>query len=180
MSITDVTSIIGAIVGVATLIGVFMALHQININKKQLSLSTISYCLEKFGKLDLRHDTNESIVKDYVDLVSEELFFFQYKYLPTEIAYEWLDGMLDYVPLLDKEDNVLNGDVCLLQLATRHKELLRNYPRVRHTFTVGHSIDISNIYEERKEQLLIRQQARRNLIASMYINLTENYTSFDE
>jgi hypothetical protein len=171
MSLTELTSLIGTAISAGTLVGLIIALNQIRINRKQLSLSTISYCLEKFGKLDFHWDTSESTVKAYIDLVSEEVFFFQYKYLPTEIAYEWLDGMLDYIPLFDGERNLLNGEECLLHLAKNHAALLRNYPRVIHTFTIHHFVDISQIYNHSNEGIKIKQQARENLIKSMYINL---------
>lgn len=180
MDIVEVTSLISSGVGIATLIGVFMAVDQIRINRKQLSLSTISYCLEKFGKLNIYHDTDVATVKAYVDLVSEELFFFQYKYLPKEIAYEWIDGMLDYMPLFDSEGKLLNGDVCLLELAKSHPDLLRNYPRIKHTFTINHHFDVSLIYNHTNESRKLRMEARENLIKTMYIKLTEQYTSFDE
>jgi hypothetical protein len=48
-----------------------------------------------------------AISKRYIDLCSEELFYFQMGYVPEEIMDEWIDGMLSYLPLKDKAGKIV-------------------------------------------------------------------------
>lgn len=59
-------------------------------------------------------------MKNYIDLVNEELFYIQRGYLPTDIAKEWIDGTIDYIPITNKTGPriTLNENICIDLLKT--------------------------------------------------------------
>ena len=164
--IVDIANIIVAL-------GVIVAITQININRKQLHFDTIARCIEEFRKLDnlLGNAANEPQLLKYIDLVNEELFYFQHNYLPKVIALEWIDGMLDYLTLLDTNSDVLNKGNCIPLLQIKHDFYLRDYPRIVHSFTIRQDHDLSIIYSNKPEDRNWRIQNRKAIIEEIYNNV---------
>lgn len=157
-----------------TAAGVVAAAIQIIINRKQLFLGTIARCIESFRKIELElssHPTAEPIIKNYVDLVAEELFYFQNGYIPKVVALEWIDGMIDYLPLLDKNGKVLNIGHGNEQLAAKKDVLLKNYPRIKHAFTISIFYDIELAYSQANNLLLQRTLQRKKIVEEIYNNI---------
>lgn len=158
---------------VATAFGIWIAIIQVFINRKQLHLATIKRCIDEFRLLTSPNNNNysDADAAKYVDLVNEELFYFQHHYIPKVIAYEWIDGMLDYLPLFDKNENILNNGFCVERLSNKYDTFFKDYPRIKYTFTVLSDYDFETVYSKQKDKQELRLIIRKNLVQSLYQNL---------
>jgi hypothetical protein len=158
---------------IATAFGIWVAMVQLLINQKQLHLDTIKRCIDEFRNLTSPTNINysDADATRYIDLVNEELFYFQHNYIPRVVAYEWIDGMLDYIPLFDKTGNILNKGYCVPRLALKPEIFFKDYPRIKHTFTILDDYDFETIYAQTLEKKDLRLIARKNLVESIYHNL---------
>ena len=157
---------------VITALGVLIAVTAYSVSRKSLYLSTIEKCIEGFRNLkNLKKQPSREEIEEYVDLVNEELFYFQHGYLPIEIADEWIDGMIDFIPIFDKKGNVLNPNNSIQDLAEKHEKYFQNYPRVVTAFTVKGSHDFKLIYSSDAKSSTKRKSQRRKLIIEILKNL---------
>ncbi len=156
-----------------TAISLVIAVIQIKINRKQLNLSVIEKCINDFRSIDgLSIETNKVVVvKKYIDLVNEELFYIQRGYLPLDISKEWVDGIIDYIPILDRQTKEILNRGNSFKLLNDDLNILDAYPRIRHTFSVSKSYDFSKIYNPQSEFLVERVKARKELINELLMNL---------
>jgi hypothetical protein len=166
----EIFSLIFSLITVLSLVFVVL---QIRINRQQLYLSTISKCIDDFRRLEdlTRSTADKSLVRKYVDLVNEELFYFQHNYIPNDVAREWIDGMIDYMPIKDVKGIILNEEYCLRELAINGEEYLTNYPRVEYVFIVRKSYDFALAYSKDKGNRQSRVRLRNKLITEILENL---------
>jgi len=80
-------------------------------------------------------------------------FFFKQKYIPEEVAKEWLDGMLYFLPLFHENGDVISKGPYFELLGN---ELFKNYPRLRNTFRVSWFPNMENPNDREKliEQMI--------------------------
>jgi hypothetical protein len=94
--------------------------------------------------IDLTAD-QQGVVRQYLDLCNEELFYFQNRYLPTEVEVEWLDGMLEFIPLREAAAPIKAGKVYFTSAASVEQEggyfsslpfwsIVNSYPRLKAVF----------------------------------------------
>ena len=158
----------------ATLIGgiaILFAVRDYSINRKQLNLSALESCISRYREkfLMMNNQSSEQLVTEYIDLVNEELFYFEHQFLPKQVAEEWLDGMIDHLPLYDYAGNMLNGGYCLEIIPQRRLLEQYRFKRVRRIFTVKPSHEMSVIYGDVNRAL--KEKSRSRLIKEMIRNL---------
>ncbi|MBS1640668.1 MAG: hypothetical protein JSR12_11495 [Bacteroidetes bacterium] len=157
---------------ILTAISLIYGAVQITINRKQLFSNTISRCLNEFQKINISVDCIDTLtIKKYIDLVGEELFYFQNHYIPKNVAKEWLDGMLDFLPITDSKEVVLNKDHCIIYLGENRSQLLKNYPRIKSAFTLSNEYDIELMYDDSLKSADLRLQIRKNIVEEIYENV---------
>ena len=103
---------------IATIIGgiaILAAVRSYSISRKQLNFTALESCIKRYRDqfLDLDRHAPKSQVLRYIDLVNEELFYFEHNYLPVDVAEEWIDGMIEHLPIFDPTGKVLNPDHCI-------------------------------------------------------------------
>lgn len=169
--------IVSSILSSITILALFLAIRQIKINRQQLYLATISKCIQDFRSLEglSKGTSDKQVLWRYLDLVSEELFYFQHDYLPKVVSAEWIDGMIDFMPVMNRDGQVLNSDNCVAYLASHHKELLSGFPKIRTAFEVEGHYDFSIIYSAERESQNQRSAMRRRLIAEILRNIGTSY-----
>jgi len=168
-------SILVDIAQIATFIGLMIALRQFAIARRQLYFASISRCVSEFQALDITTiETSERKIRKYVDLVGEELFYFQNGYIPKAVAIEWIDGMLGYIPVTDGQGIVVNEGHSLTELVTQRDRYLRGYPRIRSAFTLRGQHDWQTAFGE-NINIDLRGDARRAIAEETYQNV-KNYT----
>ncbi len=165
--------LLSLVVSILTLVALGLAVWQIRINRQQLYLSTITKCVQDFRSLSSinQSTTDRELIWRYVDLVSEELFYFQHDYVPRNVSLEWIDGMIDYLPITDKEGRIQNEDKCLKLLASESEAFLINFPRIRFALTVKQSYDWKKIYSSEMTMVQSRVIERMKLSREVLSNV---------
>ncbi len=74
------------------------------------------------------------MAKSYIDLCNEELFYYQMEYVPDQIMDEWIDGMLSYLPLYDRDGHLVYADYKLMGVL--RQDDLDDYPRIKDALIV--------------------------------------------
>jgi hypothetical protein len=166
--------ILNTIISGLTTCAIVFAVIQININKKQLFFSTIAKCVSDYRSLgEINKLTNDpNTISKYVDLTNEELFYFQNKYIPKIIMMEWIDGMIDFMPITNSYGVIINNDACIAYLAEKRAILFKNYPRIRYAFEVKNHYDFSLIYSEVEDQGSKSAKERLKLIKEILKNVS--------
>lgn len=172
MSLFELLSLI---LSATTVVALFLAVRQIKINRQQLYLSTITKCIQDFRSLSGfdKKTTDTKEIWKYVDLVSEELFYFQYDYIPENVSLEWIDGMIDYLPITTKSGEVLNREHCVDYLAKNGEEFLIAFPRIRSSFEVKRDYNFGLVYSKEKELIPRRVKERIRLAKEIFKNVKE-------
>ncbi len=110
-------------------------------------------------------------MKAYVDFVNEELFYFEQKYIPKDVAYEWIDGMINYMPIFNQAKQILNPNNSITKI--HELNLLKDFQRVRKAFVVKQQYNFDLIYGEADDEAtyLKRRDERERLAKEIYGNL---------
>lgn len=138
----ELTYYIFAILGFASIIWSFFTLV---VSRKQLHFTVISRCIDIFRRdfSDLPLSSDEKNCLKFIDFINEELFYFHLKYIPDSVALEWIDGMINYLPVYHN-GNVINSDGCLIKILENN--LLINYPRVKKSFEIKSTYNFKLIF----------------------------------
>jgi len=113
------------------------------IQRNQLSFAVIANCNQRFQDLlvDLHDDggAGQHAKRRYVDLCNEQLFYFHNGHLPREVFEEWLESMVDYLPLFDNVTGKVHPD----HLGVIDPELLEGYPTIKRVFVIDGPYDLT-------------------------------------
>jgi hypothetical protein len=151
-----IVGIIGMIIGIA---GWMIARRTYRLSRSQFNFAVMISCIDRFQKIiaQLKYGNEqdrEKALTQYIDLCNEELFYFQSRYLPDEVIIEWLEGMIQCLPLFNaKGDNV--NPTCLPGII--EQGLLTNYPRIRKAFTVNELLDPKSDSQRQELTSLIKK-----------------------
>ena len=143
-------------------------------SKKQIHFTTMEKCVSNFKEIIKCSGSQSDKSAEYIEFVSEELFYFENGYLPLAVSIEWIDGMIDYLPFYDKNkvfiksnrlDSLKNQDQTI-----RH---LRDYPRIRKAIQMREEIDfeIAHVSIENENDREMRRQERDKIIYTVIMNL---------
>jgi hypothetical protein len=174
LGIDNVKDFLEVISFIATVIGgiaILSAVRDYSTNRKQLNLSALESCITRFRDhfIHLNHQSPEPLVVEYIDLVNEELFYFQNKYLPKAVAREWIDGMIDAIPLYDPVGIVLNQGYCIPIIHQRKLLDQYRFRRVRTAFTIRQRLDLDVMYGDGSP--VFRETTRRQVVDEILRNL---------
>ena len=105
------------------------------LSRKSLQFSVMIACIERFQDLLPSLDSDEVAERDvlrYLDLCNEELFYFKQRYLRNEVALEWIDGMVRFLPLLNETTKSPWDGQSYLAASDK---LIQKFPRVQYAFS---------------------------------------------
>ncbi len=164
---TSLIANITASLGVIGFIALYLAHQQ---SQRQFNFAVMISCIDRFQKLipliSSGHDN--SSLKQYVDLTNEEFFYFQQNYIPKDVMVEWLDSIINYLPLYVKDESVpINFDF-IVHRTIHNDSLLIGYPRLIKAFLLKESYDTAVIYN--RENIGYRT-LRKKLIKEIAKNL---------
>jgi hypothetical protein len=93
----DIAELIAYIVTIISLPGLILS---ITFSKKQIHFSAMEKCIRDFRDFETSITKLDEFVraKQYIEIVNEEFFYLEEKYLPLVVSIEWIDGMIDYLP----------------------------------------------------------------------------------
>lgn len=126
--------------------------------KKQNYFTVVNNCINKFQENFVQHEKfDENKKLKYLDFVNEQLFYMENDYLPLMISIEWIDGMLDYLPVHYYNEQIFTNPNSRFSDPIE-KETLVLYPRIKHIFTTskqykGTDLTKAENHLERKELL---------------------------
>ena len=164
------------LIGLASII---VGIYSYSISQKSLNLSVLQSCITRFQTLaeELNGEKPDpNIIEKYIELVNEELFYMANGYLPKEVQMEWLDGIINYIPLYSESEtgSIENINPSRIAQEIENKKLLGNYYRIQSAFTIK---NISQIIHPFKKELIykssgeIRNQVRRKIMKKIIQNL---------
>jgi hypothetical protein len=161
------------IVGILANVIIALTIPTYLLTKKQLNASIMSKCIEEFRLkyIGLNEESDIAVIKGYIDLVNEELFYTEKKYLEYEVAFEWVDGMIDNMPVYYKNKNKNDSSTCLKIID--EQRLLTGYPRVLKAFTINTNLDFEQIFSSKANKT-----ERKKLITIILKNVGVNRSFF--
>ena len=133
--------------------GIFYFTHM--ESQKQFKFNVMLNCIERFQDLLPLEDKNgydSTRLRKYIDLTSEELFYFQQAYIPKNVIIEWLDSIVQNFPIY------LSGNEILVNYEGLAKEIhdmdiLKRFPRLLRAFTMNMKladVDLSSLQGKTK------------------------------
>ena len=143
-------------------------------SKKQIHFATMEKCVSNFKKITKRSGVPVDKSAEYIEFVSEELFYFENGYLPLAVSIEWIDGMIDYLPFYDKDKAfIASNRLDPLKSQDQAIKLLQDYPRIRKAIQMREAIDfeIVHISIENETDREKRRQERDKIIYAVIMNL---------
>ncbi len=157
-NVKDVAQTVAFVLGSLSLVVATIAYL---LSRKGLQFNVMIACIQRFQDLLPSLDGDdlaEGHVRQYLDLCNEELFYFQKNYLRKEVALEWIEGMLRFLPLIN-EDTKSPWDGTSY-LASSDK-LIHQFPRVAHAFSTATFPDLATQEARRRYVERILNRARR-------------------
>lgn len=106
------------------------------LSKKQHYFAVINNCMNKFQENFALECKFTDQHRKYLDLVNEQLFYIEEEYIPIAVATEWIDGIIDYLPVIlnDGSQRLTNPESLFGRtLSSLELEL---FPRVRKAMTI--------------------------------------------
>ena len=161
------------IVKILGVITVIVAIYHLGLNRKKLNFDVIESCISRFKEIleNLLEGQKSGDIEKintslhlYVHLVNEELFYMANEYIPEEVSKEWIDGMIEMIPLLNSEGNIVNEKY--ISYPGQLLEIIKNNPRVYYTFHYDGDVDLlysTNMLEKVKARKRIVNQVLKNL-----------------
>jgi hypothetical protein len=159
-NIKDLVQTLAALIGSVSL---FIAAVAYFVSRKALQFNVMISCIGRFQALLPSLDSDEVAEQDvlrYMDLCNEELFYFEHEYLRREVALEWIEGMIKFLPVLDEATGApWDGQ----SFITASDELMQEFPRVAYAFSSPVSPEITTREGRRRqvERILKRAQQYR-------------------
>ena len=166
-SITTIIANIATSLGVLSFIG-FIFYYR--FNQKQFQYTVMISCIDRFQKLlpELHQKENNSVIRQYVDLTNEEFFYFQYGYIPKHVIVEWMDGIIDCIPIYKvNESEPLNKSPKLFN-DIHEKNILDEYNRLKIAFTIKGDYDFNSIVNPKSDSY---RSSRVDLIKEILHNI---------
>lgn len=161
-----------------TTAGVIIVVVQYLLTKKQLHQATIARCIDTFRNMENIDSTTteRALLKKYIDLVNEELFYIQHGYIPDEIALEWIDGMLDILPVYSTVGEKVNLPYTNEELVKHYNFYFPSFPRISNSFLIKNELSekANSVFADKSANSENRIEVRR-LICKEIRNRVKKY-----
>jgi hypothetical protein len=165
--------LLSKISGILTFIVVIIGLLSLRYSKKQIHFNTMTKCIDEYRRIVrdqqrlLYKDDKDSVYEKYIlaldhlGLVNEELFYMQKNYLHKDISSEWINNMLDYIPVKHNgkciNESVIRNSKELHSLSNeqiqKYINVVKDFNKIDAIFTINKPYPIiENKYAE-KDQL---------------------------
>jgi hypothetical protein len=161
---------------ISTILGgaaIIYAVLSYKVTQKQLNFAVLDRCISIFHEryLYISNDSDRVILKSYVDFVNEELFYFEKDYIHKDVAIEWIDGMINYMPIYNQVNKILNPNNSITKIDELN--LFKDFQRVKKAFVVKNKYNFDLIYSETTTDAsyLDRKNERERLAKEIYKNL---------
>lgn len=172
-TIKDIAEFVSFVVTSLSLSAIYFSYFH---SKKQIHFTTIEKCINDYRSLYHKYEekyNNPKFLDQYLDLVNEELFYIENGYLPKEVAEEWIDGMIDYLPFIMKGNFISSLKFVQFDNQLNTEKQLFSFPRILKFITISIDFDFEKIYLplSTRENLEYRNKERMRLIKHLRKNL---------
>jgi hypothetical protein len=163
---------------VATIVGVIVIVYTVrgySLSQNQFKFGVMTHCLDRyyavmFEQSGLKNTDSDMWFQQYCELINEQMFYFQVKYLPLDVIIEWLDGILDFVIIRKAGSNeVINSEV--VKDSDRIVVKQEFFPRLKAAFTIHSGNDYKPAFDKENPNY---SETRRLLITEVLTNLRGN------
>jgi hypothetical protein len=157
----SVKSVVETVALVAGSLSLIVASVAYVLSRKSLQFTVMIACIERFQELLPNLDIDTADQRDvlrYLDLCNEELFYFKRKYLRKDVALEWIEGMVRFLPLLNEATKLPWPSQTYL---SGSKELIYRFPRVEFVFSTPAEPDVATDEARRRYVERIFDRAQR-------------------
>jgi hypothetical protein len=100
---TQIAANIATVLGV---LGVIFLFVQHFHNKDLRNLQLMHRCIDIFRDW---FKNNQKVDFSYLELLNEELFYFQKRLIQEKVAVEWIEGILDFIVIYGQNNAALNS-----------------------------------------------------------------------
>lgn len=180
-SAKDWAEFISYLVTSISLIGFLLAYA---MSKKQVHFMTMDKCIRDFREIVLGNAaTDKQFAKRYIDLVNEEFFYIQNGFIPLDVAIEWIDGMIDYLPFYTHNNQFVPSiGITDFKSEETTKKILDGHTRVLKAISLGKPIqfEIVNRKLNNKDKLAIRKERGRliySILKNLNLKIYRNWTA---
>jgi hypothetical protein len=87
------------------LVGIVFLINEYNSNKGLRNLQLMGRCIDSYKEWLKTGKVNQ----EYLELLGEELFYFQRGLLDKRVAIEWIQGIIDMIQIQGEKGEVLNN-----------------------------------------------------------------------
>ena len=178
-SCKDVAEFISYIVIIISLLGLWVTYL---LSKRQIHFSVMEKCIKDFRDYEKGASELSELnrAKHYIELINEEFFYMENKYLPLVVSIEWIDGMIDYLPFVMENDAFIkSNDLKGFDSIEKTNILLKNYPRIRKVIQINSVLKFELIHSEVDDENKrgLRRKERDKLIFFIISNLNIRITT---
>lgn len=122
------------IIGSLSILVIFLSYY---LSKKHFNHNILIECNKRYQEILKQNpcwvNPEINILRQYLDLCSDELFYQQKKYIQDGIINDWLDGMISLLPHYIGDKNH-NSDCKWINIK-ENENIYSNYKRVKATFS---------------------------------------------
>ena len=177
VSVKDLIELLSYVVTIVSLIALYIAYKQ---STKQIHFSVMTKCIQDYRNFLKSEELDESRhAMEYIELINEELFYLEKNYLPFEVAVEWIDGMIDYLPFYANGRFQASKNLSALNSEEKTRSILYDYPRIKKIIALNTEINLEIAFlDSFNEGLRLQRQAeRKKIIVHILMTLKKKRTS---
>ena len=98
----------------ATVIGILIFIYAYRnelLSKRALNFSVMESCILRYQPIVAKmreegHDPRH--IEEFISITKEELFYIHRGYIDKQVASEWIEGMITYLPVYDENGRQIN------------------------------------------------------------------------
>ncbi|MFZ6050755.1 hypothetical protein [Halocola ammonii] len=159
----DIIVVLVNVLGVAAII---IAVQSYRLKQKSNYFQVVNNLVNKYQDnfLAQNYFDNETR-KKFIDFVNEELFYIQYGYVPLPIAVEWIDGMLDVLPVINNGKQYFTNPNSLFN-SKIEDDILKTYPRIKRALSItsiNDPVDLTN-----SSNIALRREVVSEVIGNIF------------
>ncbi|PHI17922.1 hypothetical protein CEQ90_20620, partial [Lewinellaceae bacterium SD302] len=84
------------------------------------------------------------------------------EYIPIEVSREWIDGMIDFVPIADSQGNIINTDK--IDNHEKITSIVSKYPRIVHCFQYNKDVEFLYSINDSNLRLIQRKKVVNSIL----------------
>jgi hypothetical protein len=161
-----------AIVTILGVVVIVLSIRGYGLSQNQFRQGVMTHCLNRyytvmFDKKGEKYSDPDVWLQQLFELINEEMFYFQVKYLPMDVIIEWMDGILDNVIIRKAGSAEIINERALVDII-KNSVKQSCFPRLTNAFTIKSGVDYSPAFDRENPAYA---ETRKRLIIEILTNL---------